>query len=120
LLLKTPFEHLETSLGWNYRVDGLLWSEWFPEVASPADHTMYDWMHVFCVHGIANIEVPLLLGALATINVDHAAIHVFLQSVVWPKHIHGKGMTGNTAFEKKNSSSLLSCSASELMSYSDY
>jgi hypothetical protein len=116
-LSKTAFERLEQSMGWNYRPEGLLLSEWFPGDASPADHTMFDWMHVYAVHGVANVEIALLMSLLSTVNIGHDLVHAFLQNVVWPKHINSKGMSGKLVFEKRLApNSALSCSASELLS----
>ena len=119
LVLGNPaFEKLEQSLGFNFRPEGVLWSDWFPHTVSPTENTMWDWMHTYFVHGIWNIEIGYLLKALSSIGVSHVTLNEFLQSVHWPHNISSRAVTGQTAFAKRSGtiSSPLSCSASEALS----
>lgn len=117
VLSNAGFDRLEQTLGFNHKPDGVLWSHWFPHVASPIQNTMYDWMHTYCVHGIYNIEVGLLLKVLSGVGVTHVTIHQFLQTVHWPHNISSRAVSGQNAFAKRPSviSSPLACSASEAL-----
>ena len=117
ILDPTPFGKLESALGFNYCPGGTLWSKWFPEVASPTDCVMFDWMHTYCVHGIWNIEVGYLLKVLSKIRVTHSTLNEWMQNVHWPHHISSRAVSGKTAFEKRsgNISAPMACSASEAL-----
>ena len=45
---------------------------------------MYDWFHIFLVHGICGIEMGLLLGKLQDVGHSNDAVMEFIQQFSWP------------------------------------
>ena len=58
---------MQQCLGLNYVPSGLLFWDRVWGSMPPVDVLMYDWMHIYLVHGCFQLEVSLLyLGALET------------------------------------------------------
>ena len=62
LVGKTRFADLEKALGFNYKPEGLLLDEAVGYAVPEA--VMFDWLHIYLVHGVAGNEVGHLLGCL--------------------------------------------------------
>ena len=45
---------------------------------------MYDWFHIFLVHGICGIEMGLLLGKLHDAGHSNDAVMEFIKQFSWP------------------------------------
>ena len=86
VLGKTAFDKLQTALGFNHAPAGLLLH---PSLGPKLLGTvMFDWMHIFLVHGVANTECGLLLGTLSTAGWP-TAINDFINSFEWPAQLRG-------------------------------
>lgn len=118
-LTGAAWNRLEQSLGLNYNTLGLLASNTLGPELNPISGTMFDWMHVYCVAGIMNVECGLLLHVLSSqAGISHRQIHDFMQTLNWPAHAGGKGCTGKDVFRKRASATaneILKCSASEML-----
>ena len=79
---KAAFEQLEKSLGVNYNPLGVLANMTAPLVSS----WMYDWLHIYLVHGLFNVELGLLLPLLYNAGISFTALLAFMQGMRWPKH----------------------------------
>ena len=110
---RAAFSLKEQLVGFNHNPDGLLGSEllYIPVVST----LMYDWMHLYCVSGIWNVETGLLVERLASSGISQKDLHLELQAFVWPSWISSKSMTGKNIFAKKQTGDI-SCSASEALS----
>ena len=112
------FIKLEQCLGMRYNSMGLMASQTLSAELNPISGTMFDWMHVYCVNGIVNLECGLLLHCLSQSGVSHRHIHAYTQRLVWPFYAGGKGCTGKDVFKKRGSAAAnesLKCSASEIL-----
>ena len=105
------FQKLETSLGFNWKEDGILahpvYGKEIPEII------MYDWFHIFLVHGAANRELGLLAGHLRKVKVYEESLDEFISSFTVPKQFAGaapKKIFGKRIYKFDP----INCSASEL------
>ena len=105
------FQKLETSLGFNWKEDGILahpvYGKEIPEII------MYDWFHIFLVHGVANRELGLLAGHLRKVKVYEESLDEFISSFTVPKQFAGaapKKIFGKRIYKFDP----INCSASEL------
>ena len=106
------FSQLETQLGYNWKPSGLLRNPTYGQVIPEC--VMFDWFHVFLVHGIANREFALLWAALKGVGLS-TRLETFLASFEWPKQFQGS--RPHKIFGKRDTSvEPLKCSASELLS----
>ena len=111
-LTSVQFAQLETQLGYNWKPSGLLRNPTYGLVIP--ESIMFDWFHVFLVHGIANREFALLWHALKGVGLS-TRLEKFLESFEWPKQFQGS--RPNKIFGKRDTSvEPLKCSASELLS----
>ncbi|CAJ1428127.1 unnamed protein product [Effrenium voratum] len=112
VLNQGQFARLEQSLGFNYRPAGLLahpaWGAQFLE------KTMFDWMHVYVVSGIANVQTGLMVGDLTRHGTTLRHLQDFVCSFQWPARL--RGAAPRSALEKRGSAyEAIKCSASELL-----
>ena len=82
---KARFKSLQTALGYNLVAEGLLMDDLGYNVP---EAIMYDWFHIYLVHGIVGRDLGLLLGALRTAGIEDD-ITEFLQSFRWPTQFAG-------------------------------
>ena len=112
ILGKVAFERLQTALGYNHIPGGLLLSPLFgPKLLSAV---MFDYLHVYLVHGIANTECGLLLGVLAKSDWPTGQVNNFLNSFEWPAQLRG-AKPCNIFSKRESRSEPAKCSASELL-----
>ena len=78
-------EDLETELGWNYVANFVLWNPRWREIATPSKTVMYDFMHVYFVSGIFNVQVGHLLHHLKRHNITTTMLDGFVQLFHMPK-----------------------------------
>ena len=112
---KARFKSLQTALGYNLVAEGLLMDDLGYNVP---EAIMYDWFHIYLVHGIVGRDLGLLLGALRTAGIQEDDITDFLQSFRWPTQFAGadcKGILKNSSRETIHSP--LKAGASELVNF---
>ena len=96
---KARFKSLRTALGFNLVAEGLLMDDLGYSVP---EAIMYDWFHIYLVHGIVGRDLGLLLGTLRTAGIQEDDITDFLQSFRWPTQFAGadcKGILKNSSRE---------------------
>ena len=114
VLSATAFAKLEQSVGLNLRPQGVLMCSRLQGIALPVSTTQFDWMHIFVVNGIWNLECGLLIAEINKHGVRPSELHQFFDTLVWPSSISSKSASGSTAFHKRASNDdPLKCSASE-------
>ena len=112
-------QELETDMGWNYAPMSVLWSAQWREIATPSTSVIYDFMHIYFVGGIFNVQVGHLLHHLKTHNIKTDMLHEFVQLFTWPKAAAQSG--GQDVFSRKRVAASwkdwsLKCTASEALS----
>ena len=108
------FARLEQSVGMNFRPDGVLMCNELRGIARPVSITQFDWMHVFVVNGIWNLECGLLISELNKNGVKPSELHAFMSTLIWPASVSSKSACGATAFQKRSTNDEpFKCSASE-------
>ena len=81
------FSKLETALGFNFRPGGLLTHPRFGHIMPCA--VMFDWMHIYMVHGICGTQLGILCGELKDAGINESRLENFLGSFQWPKQFQG-------------------------------
>lgn len=108
------FARVEQSVGMRFRLDSILACHELRSIARPISVTQWDWMHVFVVKGIWNLEVGFLVSELNKNGVKPHDIHAFMQTLIWPASIGSKSASGANAFHKRSiDDESFKCSASE-------
>ena len=119
---KASFEKLQTALGLNYVVNGLLFCNVLWGVYQPISTLMYDWMHVYLVTGLWNLECGLVLRCIwKKLKIKFAEVHSFVSKFQWPGRV---GVDAKNIFEKRSKTKTasgkksynISCSASGALS----
>lgn len=110
---KKEFETLEQSLGINYIPEGMLFDR---EVQlKPVSHTMFDWLHIYLVHGVFQVHVNLLLANLGSIGQHHGSVVAFLKSFTAPKEQASNFKGAVATFEKAKTKDSWKPAASEVL-----
>lgn len=113
-LNKTQYGREEQLAGWTLNTHGLLLCD--DLALPPISVLMFDWMHVYLVHGLWGEELGMLLGKLKTVcGYSQDDLTVDLQTFTWPQAIGGKSVTGRNAFRKHHEDHI-KCGASEGLS----
>ena len=115
LLTRNQFSDLEKALGFNFKAEGLLCDNHVGYAMPEA--VMYDWLHIYLVHGVAGNEVGALLGHLRDAGFREKQISEFLDSFQWPAQFAGSKPTGVLLQKRENKSSPLKGSASEQLNF---
>ena len=117
-LNKGEFDELETNLGLNLCPNGVLCDPTVMQAFDPTVATMFDWMHIYLVHGLWHLEVNELVDRLqAEAKVKQQDLHERFQCFSWPSYLKDKGAAVSDFFSKKKSGdSRLNSSASEALS----
>ena len=117
---KTDRATLETHLGWNHNPDGLMADPVFRELASPIDHCLFDWMHVFLVSGVWNTAAFMMLTAFQSFGILIPMIAAYTEAWYLPglRAKHGDCTTVFSAERWKSSKAAnhIKCTASEALS----
>lgn len=111
-LTPVEFAKLETALGFNWRPGGLLKHPQYGSEVS--EMIMFDWFHIFAVHGLANRELGLLHDELTKAGMVEGRLDAFIKAFKWPKQFEGS--RPSQLFGKKDKGDPLKCGASELLS----
>lgn len=86
---KAELERQEQSLGLNYVPSGIMYDERCRQHVRPVTGWLRDYMHVFLVSGIANIEVQQMVGALRCDGISTSLITDYFKLFKLPR-AHGK------------------------------
>ena len=92
------FEQMEKSLGVNFNPHGVLAARSLPLVST----WMFDWLHIYCVTGLFNLELGLLLPVIYAAGYSHTALHQFMAALRWPQHLTTRRQEALRHFEKKH------------------
>lgn len=82
---KRTLELTEQALGLNFEPEGLLFDRDLARYVRPVSGWYRDWLHVFLVQGIGNIQLQQTLGALREAGVDISMVVSFFVQVKQPK-----------------------------------
>ena len=115
LVGKTRFADLEKALGFNYKPEGLLLDEAVGYAVPEA--VMFDWLHIYLVHGVAGNEVGHLLGCLRDAGFPESRLSEFLESFTWPAQFAGSSPTVILAQKRDTKTAALKGSASEQLNF---
>jgi hypothetical protein len=116
VLSNSAFGELETKLGFNLKLSGMLLTERFG--SRMINTIMFDWMHVYLVKGNFNVEAGQLLALMhKNDGISHTDVHDYVQGFEYPARLRG-GQSAKSVFEKRTDKlcSPLKCSASEALS----
>ena len=87
-LTQREFAELQTRLGWNHVPEGLLSDRRWSDIMDPTRVAMYDWMHVFLVNGVFNINMGLLMRELKpAAGISYATLHDYVSLFNWPSSV---------------------------------
>jgi len=115
-LPKTDFENLEKAFGLNYHPEGLLHDHTLREYVKPAQHTMYDFMHVWLVSGVAHMEIFEFLQRLRPFGVGYPQIDSYIRVWHWPKYVTNPPTAAFNEARASSSSEAFKAGASEILS----
>ena len=110
-LSQARFRELEKVLGFNFRPNGLLMDDVFG-YAMP-ECIMFDWMHIYMVHGTVGNEVGYLLAVLRDAGFTEERIGEFVDAFKWPSQFSGASPKGLLKQKRDHKRSPLRGSASE-------
>lgn len=114
---KPNFKQMQTNLGFNLKKEGLILCQHLRAVYRPISTLMFDWMHIYVVSGVWNVEIGALMHKLHQhLHVSSKDMHDFVSSFRWPDSLN---QTAKNVFEKRPRKGIdqpLSCSASEALS----
>ena len=112
------FAQLQTSLGWNW-TRGIISNERWLRKAAPTEVCAFDWMHVYLVSGIFNVQVGQLMRHLKPEGITYSMLHEYVSVFHWPAFMNAKH--GTSCFTAKRAKThwddwQLKCTASEGLS----
>jgi hypothetical protein len=85
---KKAFAALEQSLGVVHEPEGILLDRSLRSFVCPASSTVWDWMHVFLVHGLFQLEAHLLFGRLKdACGWGFPEVAAYMATWHWPSHV---------------------------------
>ncbi|CAE7280048.1 unnamed protein product [Symbiodinium sp. CCMP2592] len=108
------FQTMEKALGYNYMPGGLLMSNVGHNIP---EMIMFDWFHIYLVHGVAGNEVGVLLGRLRDSGFPEQQIHDFVQSFHWPVQFAGADAKSVLAKKREDKTAPVKAEASELLNF---
>jgi hypothetical protein len=113
----TEFEAMQQSTGFNLIPNGILLDKRMTKYFKPISIMMYDWMHIYLVHGIFQNEVGLILANFKPLRIYHTDIDEWCESFNFPARIGDRSATGAAVFKKRSDTATdLQCDASEALS----
>ena len=83
------------------------------QTVSTECEVMYDWFHIYLVHGIANMEIGLLLYKMSVHGFDLEDLNSFTNNFTWPAQF--RGGAPRDVFSSRNGDGPLKCSGSETL-----
>ena len=81
------------------------------------ESVLFDFFHIYLVHGICNIECGLLLGSLRDAGFPERHITEFLQSFNWPAQTAGSSPKNILQATREKKTSPLKASVSEMLNF---
>ena len=78
------FKELQTSYGFTFEPESILFDDVLRPKVCPSTHAIYDYMHVLFVTGVFNHCLGRIMHALRKTNFTYHATHQFLQQWTWP------------------------------------
>ena len=108
------FQTMEKALGYNYMPGGLLMSNVGHNIP---EMIMFDWFHIYLVHGVAGNEVGLLLGRLRDNGYPEQDIQDFVQTFHWPVQFAGAEAKSVLAKKREDKTAPVKAEASELLNF---
>jgi hypothetical protein len=117
LMTKGRFEKLQTALGMNYSPNGLI----LRRCVKPISTLMYDWFHIFLVHGLFQLVLGKMLDFMKKLcKIDAVAeLDVFVRDFNFPAKVQGvsgQRIFANVTKDKKTHAYQLKCQGSEALS----
>ena len=104
------FPALEKALGYNHMPGGLLMSNVGQNIT---EMIMFDWFHIYLVHGVAGNE----LGRLRDKGYPEQQIHEFVQSFHWPVQFAGADAKSVLVKKRDGKAAPVKAEASELHNF---
>ena len=116
---KAALEDAETEVGWNFVPDSILWNPRWSVIASPSKSVLYDFMHIYFVSGIFNLQGGHMMQHMKRHAITAKMMDAFVKLWTWPKA--AAQSAGKDVFEPKRFASswkewTLKCTASEGLS----
>ena len=59
------------------------------QTVSTECEVMYDWFHIYLVHGVANMEIGLLVYKMSAHGFDLEDLNSFTNNFTWPAQFRG-------------------------------
>ena len=113
------FDELQTTMGWTYSPDGVMWNPVIRPIIEPSATATFDWMHIIFVHGVFGVHMGQVMWRLKPEGVTYEKMHDFLQKFNWAKQ-HSKNCGKSTCIPKRAracwSDVVFKCTASEGLS----
>ena len=108
-MTKKAFDQLEQSLGINHNPEGVLFQQSLPLAST----LMYDWLHIYLVTGLVQLELGLLFPLLYSHGVTVQSLKDWMSSFAWPHSLKPHRNETLRLFDKKIASGDFKCSASQ-------
>ena len=83
------------------------------QTVSTECEVMYDWFHIYLVHGVANMEIGLLVYKMSVHGFDLEDLNCFTNNFTWPAQF--RGGAPRDVFSSRNGDGPLKCSGSETL-----
>ena len=83
------------------------------QTVSTECEVMYDWFYIYLVHGVANMEIGLLLCRMSVHGFDLEDLDSFTNNFTWPAQF--RGGAPRDVFSSRNGDGPLKCSGSETL-----
>ncbi|CAE7265155.1 unnamed protein product [Symbiodinium sp. CCMP2592] len=94
---QAQFEQMQKACGINFNMQGVIAKKSLPLVQT----CMYDFMHIYFVHGLFHLETGMLLPQLYHAGCSPEAILDFMKSFTWPQSQQGIIKETLQCFQKK-------------------
>ncbi|CAE7361700.1 unnamed protein product, partial [Symbiodinium sp. CCMP2456] len=94
---QAQFDQMQKACGINFNMNGVIAKKSLPMVQT----CMYDFMHIYLVHGLFHLEAGLLLPQLYSAGCSPGAILDFMKSFSWPQNQQGVIKETLQCFQKK-------------------
>lgn len=83
-MTKANMAELEIRLGWNYIPESLMFQPRARHICDLTSCVVFDWMHVFFVHGIFNSHVGVMMWKLKECGITYATLQQYAAAWHWP------------------------------------
>ncbi len=115
---KTEKLQWEVACGFTYHPESLLWRPSLRRHLRPISQTVFDWVHIFLVGGIANVAMwHWLAQASGELGLHFRDFTAFFETWNWPARVKSPAKTWSDTREKSSrEAGVFKCGASELIS----